>query len=321
MENAVAICIYNRPELTRRVLETIRNVRPARLLVIGDGPNPDRVDDAARVAACRQLLETVDWDCDVETCYARQNMGCRLRMGTGLTWAFSRAQRLIILEDDCLPNVDFFPFMNQMLDRYADDPRVMMVSGNNFLPAAMRSSLAEQASYRFSRWTHIWGWASWRRAWEKFDDRIRCWPSVRETGFLKEWTDSAVERDHWKGVFDRLHQGQIDTWDFSWMYACWINHGLTIQPCVNLVSNIGFGSDATHTVDAASPLSKMPTGRMGPLIHPAEIRRDQTADRWTWENIFLPTVSDSAGQSEPPKQNRRGLWPFRRRKPASVSFL
>jgi len=284
MDAAVAFCIYNRPQPTEQVFDAIRRWRPARLLVIADGPNDSRPDDPARTEKCRQIASQVDWPCDVFHNWSNTNLGCRDRMATGLDWAFDQSEQLIILEDDCLPGEGFFPFMCEMLEKYADDDRIDMISGDNFQPKQVTGD-----SYYYSRWSHIWGWASWRRAWQHFDKSIASWPAIRATGLLRACVDGADELQYWEHVFDEVHAGRIDTWDFSWMYACWLNGGLTVLPAVNLVTNLGFGGDATHTTDPASPLANLKTGRLPhPLRHPNHRIRNHNADLWTWENIFRP---------------------------------
>ncbi len=297
MDAAVAFCIFNRPDLTARVFAAIREERPRRLLVIGDGPRREVAGEASRVAECRAIAEAVDWPCVVERNYSDTNLGCRLRMASGLDWAFSRAEALVVLEDDCLPGAGFFPFVTSLLERYADDERVMMISGDCFVPRKL-----DAESYRFSRWAHIWGWASWRRAWRHYDLSISTWPELRELGWLHGICDGAGETGYWTSLFDQVHAGGVDTWDFSWMYACWLHQGLTILPTNNLVSNIGFRADATHTTDPASALAGLPAGAAQPLVHPRNIFRDRLADLWTWENVFRPT----APLREPEKPRRWG---------------
>lgn len=302
--DAVAFCIFNRPEPTARVFAEIRKERPRRLLVIGDGPRSDRPGDAALVRATREIVGGVDWPCDVEYCFSDINLGCRDRISSGLSWAFERAESLVVLEDDCLPGGDFFPFMRELLGRYRDDQRVMMISGDFFLGAPQSAD-----SYYFSRWTHIWGWGTWRRAWRHFDPAIRSWPLIRPTAALAHAVDGADEESHWRQVFDQVHDGAIDTWDFSWQFACWMQGGLAVLPNVNLVTNIGFGADATHTVDARSPLAGMPAGRLGMLRHPNAMVRNRDADRMTWERIFRPSPAAM------PASRRRSAklpWPWRK---------
>ena len=283
LETPVAFCIFNRPDLTRRVFQTIAEAKPKSLFLIGDGPRDDRPEDRDLVAQARKVLQLVNWPCDVKTNFSESNLGCKQRMATGIDWAFQHAEELIILEDDCLPNPSFFEYCEQLLKRYRSDDRIMSISGDNFQP--QRRS---QNSYYFSRWPHIWGWASWRRAWRHFDVDITTWPDVRSSQKLKSVFGSEQEYRYWEALLNRQHAGEIDTWDFPWAYACWANEGMTILPETNLVSNLGFSKSATHTTDVTSDLANLPTEGLGELIHPKEITLNQAADQFTWENVLSP---------------------------------
>ncbi len=301
LKTPILFCIYNRPAETQRVFQAIRHCRPNRLLVVADGPNPLKENDSVFTAQARSILGLIDWPCELQTHFADTNLGCRLRMATGLQWAFDQSDELIVLEDDCLPHASFFTFCEQMLNRYRDDERVMMVSGDRFLPAEN-----SDGRYYFSRWAHIWGWASWRRAWQHFDISIATWLSIRSSGKLRNWVDSDQEETHWSSVFDLVHEGKIDTWDFAWMYACWLNGGLTIIPPVNLISNIGFGAQATHTKDAKSPLANANTFELPLQLDSQEVARNIEADHWTYETLFSQTHSTL------PLPNSNGKKRFRR---------
>lgn len=290
MQTPVAFLVFNRPETTRLVFQAIRRAQPSRLLLIGDGARPDVAGEADRVRQVRKVISEVDWPCDVQSNFSDVNLGCKARVATGLDWAFSHAESLIILEDDCLPDPTFFTFCESMLARYRDDERVMMISGDNFQSESDQRNAV--SSYYFSRWTHIWGWASWRRAWRHFDVDVSTWPENKMSESLRHWFDSDEEYLHWVATLDRQHRGEIDTWDFPWQYACWAHQGMTILPSVNLVSNVGFGPDATHTTDAASKLARLPVQPMhGPLIHPNSVELNRTADAKTWRSVFRPQPS------------------------------
>jgi len=311
LKTPIAFCIFNRPELTREVFETIRFARPSRLLVIGDGPRFDRPEEEALVRETRKVIEQVDWPCEVQTNFSDVNLGCKVRMSTGLTWAFEQSEELIILEDDCLPDPSFFNFCESLLDYYRKDERVMMVSGDNFQPNQIENKPSGRASYYFSRWPHIWGWASWRRAWKHFDVNIESWPSTKSKGELENRFGSTEEYNFWSAQFDRVHAGEIDTWDFSWAYAVWKQNGLTILPNVNLVSNLGFGTDATHTLDPLSKLANLPVGKINQLTHPEKIEPNVLADQYTWHNILAPPPEPK--QPQPKKWHRRILQSIKSR--------
>ena len=239
LQTPILFCVFNRPDLTRQVFDRIAQQRPQRLLLACDGPRQESPTDQRLVNEVREIVTAVDWPCQVQTYFADQNRGCRQQMANAISWGFEQAERLIILEDDCLPDPSFFGYCESLLERYAGDPQVMMISGDNFQPAATTPN-----SYYFSAYSHIWGWASWRRAWQHYDLAMSDWPEHRANGdaaeILGPFCTDENETAYWRGVFDRQHAGQIDTWDYSWAYSCWANGGLTILPESNLVSNIGF---------------------------------------------------------------------------------
>jgi hypothetical protein len=169
MDIAVALIIFNRTDTTKKVFEVLRQVKPAKLLVIADAPRHNYPDDIEKCAATRQIIEQVDWNCQVIKNYSEKNLGNKLRISTGLNWVFEQVEQAIILEDDCLPHPSFLPFCEDLLDKYQDDQRIMTRSGNNFQFGRKRT----EYSYYFSRYTLIWGWATWRRAWQHYDAEMK----------------------------------------------------------------------------------------------------------------------------------------------------
>jgi hypothetical protein len=284
----VAFLIFNRPDTTARVFEAIRQAKPPKLLVVADGPRPDRPDDVEKCKAARAIIDKVDWDCAVLTNYSDLNLGCKNRVSSGLDWVFSLVEEVIILEDDCLPHPSFFRFCQDLLDYYRDDERIMAISGDNFQLGRKRT----EYSYYFSRYNHIWGWASWRRAWQYYDVKMRLWQEIRDCNWLEYILGEGQSVKYWTKIFQSAYDGKIDTWGYRWTFACWIQNGLTILPNVNLVSNIGFGADATHTSRAIQSVVNNPVREMSfPLQHPPFITRHFEADRFTWENIYRPQIS------------------------------
>ena len=299
LNTPILFCNFNRPKLTKQVFASIRAQRPKTLFLSCDGPRAEQPDDIANVAAVRSILNGVDWKCDVRTRFAEENLGCKGAMASAIDWAFEHSEDLIILEDDCLPSSTFYDYCHNLLERWRDDRRVMMISGNNFQPRPTSSN-----SYYFSRWTHIWGWATWKRAWDTFEVDIKSWPQLRQTQQLKNIIPDPTEYSHWSRIFDAQHAGHIDTWDFPWMYTVWANNGMSVLPERNLVSNIGFGEDATHTLDPESVLAGLPAHDVDEIIHPERVEINLLADRYTWESVFLPHVSVESPQ---PARRRRGL--------------
>lgn len=290
LDTPVALLTFNRPEATARVFAEVARARPTRLLVVADGPRPDRPGEAEKCAAARAVIERVDWPCEVLTCYSDTNLGCRRRVSSGLDWVFSTVEEAIILEDDCLPHPTFFRFCEELLHRYRDDVRIAQVSGDNFQFGRHCTS----DSYYFSRYTHIWGWATWRRAWRHYDVDMKAWPALRDTNYLREWLGDARTARDWAGLFDAAHGGKIDTWDYQWTFACWSRKALTILPAKNLVSNIGFGTDATHT-KGSSPFADLSAEPMPfPLRHPAGVVRNREADQFTERTNYRRPMWSSA---------------------------
>ncbi len=295
LSTPILLCTFNRPDLTQRVFTRIAATRPQTLLISSDGPRADRPHDQYQVQLTRRMLQQIDWPCDVRTFFSETNQGCRRQMADAITWGFKQFSELIILEDDCLPAPSFFSFCEKLLERYAHDPRVMMISGDNF-----QDEPASPFSYYFSKYAHIWGWASWRRAWSHFELDMPSWPQDKASRLLDRWTRSPTEHEYWSGIFDSQHQGLIDTWDFSWQFACWKYDGWSILPNVNLVRNIGFESRATHTRDASHWLASRITGSISSLTHPNIVARETVADEITWGKVFDPQ------RQRPAPRHRRG---------------
>ncbi len=283
--SAVALMIFNRPDTTARVFEAIAKAKPSKLLVVADGPRPDRLGEADKCAQTRAIINKVDWDCEVITNFSTINLGCKKRVASGLDWIFEQVEEAIVLEDDCLPEHSFFRFCDEMLERYRLNARVGMVSGGNLQFGQSRGN----ASYYFSRYTHIWGWATWRRAWKHYDRDMALWPSFRDEGWLDRVFASQGEREYWKNSFQWVYDGKLDTWDCSWTFAA-ITHGmLQVVPNVNLISNIGFGPEATHT-HVVGIHANMPTQPIVfPMEHPKFVLADEAADRYISNNQIAPS--------------------------------
>jgi hypothetical protein len=282
IETPVAFIIFNRPDTTEQVFQAIRQAQPPKLLVVADGPRADRPGEAEKCAAARAVIDQVDWDCEVLRNFSEVNLGCKRRVSSGLDWVFSEVEEAIVLEDDCLPDADFFGFCAAMLARYRWDERVMMISGDNFQPVGR--ALAD--SYYFSKYVHVWGWASWRRAWQHYDVEMTSWPVFRAGG-LARVCEAPQERRYWRYIFGAVAGGKIDTWDYQWLYACWRQGGLSVMPGVNLVSNLGIGrGDATHTVEESSFGALGRRGLSWPLVHPRLVACDRVCDDYTFRGMW-----------------------------------
>ncbi len=283
MKTPVTFIIFNRPRQTKRVFEAIRAAKPEVLLVVADGPR--NAMEKIKCEATRAIIDSVDWKCDVRKNYSEKNIGCRKRVSSGLDWVFEEVDRAIILEDDCLPHPSFFPFCEELLGRYANDEQVMHISGDFFQQRNRNFKCPD--SYYFSDLPHIWGWASWSRAWKHYDSCIKKWPEVQKRGTLREILKDPAVYEYWETVWDGYHNGTVPSWDGQWTFACMLRNGLSINPTINLVSNIGFGPDAMQAKDENSIFANIPSHEIKfPLIHPKEISVDHTADAFTFRQNF-----------------------------------
>lgn len=286
IKTPVVLLIFNRPDTTEKVFKTIRQAKPSKLLVVADGARSDRPCEAEKCYATRKIIDRVDWDCEVLTNYSEVNLGCKVRVSTGLDWVFNQVEEAIILEDDCLPHSSFFRFCEELLDYYRDDRRIMVISGDNFQLGRKRTNY----SYYFSRYNHCWGWATWKRAWQHYDIDMKLWQQIREDDWLKFILEEPHTAKYWQKIFQNVYEEKVNSWAFRWTFACWLQSGLTVLPNVNLVSNIGFGTEGTHTTKTKNIFANLPVEEIDfPLQHPPFVIRDAQADRFTQKyNYSLP---------------------------------
>lgn len=277
-EVPIAFLIFNRPDSTALVFEEIRRIRPIKLLVVADGPRSDHPGEAEKCAKVRSVIERVDWPCVVLKNYAETNLGCKKRVSSGLDWVFEQVEEAIVIEDDCVPDQSFFSFCESLLAHYRYDERIMHIGGANFQGGITRGD----GSYYFSRLNHVWGWATWRRAWKYYDVNMSSYPLFREHYHLDNILPHKGMSRAWSRSFSTVFANQMDTWDYQWTYAMWQQNGLSIIPNGNLISNIGFGSDATHTRDNANPFSFTLASPHGDLVHPRFVLPDRAADEYTF---------------------------------------
>ncbi len=278
----VLFTIFNRPETARRVFNEIRKVKPLKFFVAADGPREDRKGEMEKCQAVREIVKQVDWECEVFTNFREQNLGLKKAISSAIDWFFENVEEGIILEDDCLPHPIFFRFCEELLERYREDKRVMVISGDNFLFGRKRANY----SYYFSRYNHCWGWATWRRAWLNYDGEIRIWPEIKDGDWLKDILGGSDIVRYWFNIFQLAYVDKIDSWAYPWTFSCWIQNGLSILPNVNLVSNIGFGSESTHTKGSSLFASMAVEAMDFPLKHPPFVIRDARADDFVQKNHF-----------------------------------
>lgn len=275
LNTPILFLVFNRLEQAMLVFEQIKLQQPDQLFIAADGPRTDRPEEAAQCELVRMaVLKCIDWPCKVETLFRTDNLGCGKAVSSAIDWFFSHVEEGIILEDDCLPDGTFFPFCTTLLERYRLDENIMHINGSNYQMGTLRGD----GSYYFSRYAHVWGWATWRRAWQHYDfslDRYRDFSRQGLNIFLQSELQS---------IFD----AQADTWDIQWFMTVWFNKGWVITPNVSLVKNIGFGEQATHTYTIPQWLKKIVHGKIAEIRHPEQNNIDEEADSYTISTLYNP---------------------------------
>lgn len=293
MNEPVLVIAFNRPDLLEQLLQRLREIQPAHLYVAVDGPRPDRPGESAKVEACRELVASVDWPCEVHRLFHDRNHGCGLGVSTAITWFFDHVDRGIILEDDIIPDPSFFGFCTELLDRFEHDDRVFAITGCNFVPPSAQSHPGD--AYRFSRVAHIWGWATWRRSWNTYRLDIQGWRKQLPMARLWRSSGRSVSGSlFWAMTFELMARKQVDTWDAQLVFAAMRQDQLIATCNTNLVRNIGFGDDATHTLEV---VDIEPVGSVVLPTKPIRVEADDRADAWTRLHHFQVTLPGIAHQA------------------------
>ncbi len=297
LHTPVLLLIFNRPDTTRRVFDAIRRARPTRLYIAADGPRATHPEDAARCAAARAEVAHVDWPCEVFTLFRTSNLNCGVGPASALNWFFEHEEAGIILEDDCVPAPSFFRFCEELLVHYRHDTRVLHIGGNNFSREARRPQPAGADSYFFSTQVNSWGWATWRRAWHLYDFHLSQYHQLAAQGKLRglysSWLENRYRLSKIRSVVG-LPQPP-DVWDYQWHFTVAAHSGLCIVPAVNLVGNIGFGEQGTHTLDATDEFADIPTSELEfPLRHPAFVLPDRRRDQQRFREFLWGRLTAKA---------------------------
>lgn len=288
MNTAVLLLVFNRPDTTKKVLGQIRKVKPKRLYVGCDAARATKIGEDQVVGEVRSIIqEMVDWECELHTLYQTQNLGCKMAVSGALSWFFEQEEMGIILEDDCLPDLSFFSYCEELLLRFKDDESIFMISGNNF----QRGNKVTSYSYYYSWLTHIWGWASWRRSWQKVDLEMKNWEEFKRNGGVSQIYPNRTYAKAWERTFERYLAGKYNTWDYPLLFASWWHRQLTVLPEVNLVTNIGFGGVNTHTSnDTQTKLSGIPAFELLDLLHNPIKKPNLVADYKTFRFYMFPSL-------------------------------
>lgn len=286
MKTPVVIFIYKRSDNLKKIISVLRKIHPTSLYIVSDGSK--YIEEKVKVDQTIRIIESlINWECEINKNYSNINLGLKERFRSGIDWVFEHTDSAIFIEDDCIPDPTFFQFCDELLEKYKDDERIFSISGNNFLFGKARS----KESYYFSRYPHVWGWATWKRVWDKYDSNISDWPELRQVGLLnKVFPNNFFIRKFWTYIFDRLYAGKINTWDYQLTYLSFKNNGLNIIPSVNLVTNVGYGKDSTN-IKSKNQTIGVPTHSMEfPLIHPKNIIASMSNDHHIDNLVYLNLV-------------------------------
>lgn len=296
LKSPVLLIIFNRKKNALRVLESIRKYAPYRLYIAADGPRDDRSGELEKCISTREdILNAIDWECEVFTKFEKSNLGCDNAVPDAISWFFNKEDAGIILEDDCLPASDFFNYCHELLNLYKNDERIMHISGTNF----MRGNTIGNASYFWSKQPLIWGWATWKRAWLKFDITMSNYQEFKSNELISSVSSDFIFKKLRIFHFDKISKNNQKSyrklaWDFTWSFCVYINNGLCATPNENLISNIGFDESATHARLANDPDSNIPLGVLKTLSHPSIFLPDCNADRYIWKNHHMYSVKGIA---------------------------
>jgi hypothetical protein len=272
-KSAVLFVIFNRPDTTVKVFEQIRLAKPSRLYIAADAPRPNVPEDALLCKQARAIVDNIDWECELRTLFNTENAGCKKGVSSAVTWFFSHEEEGIILEDDCLPANSFFKFCDTLLEKYRDDSRIRHITGCNL----QHGKKWGNSTYYFSNMTYVWGWASWKRVWDDYKNLANYNDEeVREQ--LANIFDEPLLVDSWVNIFDRVKANEVNAWGYQLDFVNFFNNGLTIVPNENLISNIGFGPAATHTIDENSINANVPLIEIDEIIDPVFILPEKQAD-------------------------------------------
>lgn len=284
-QTPILFLIFNRPDTTKIVFDRIKELKPKYLYVAADGARKNREGEEALCKQTRAIIK-IDWNCEVKTLFRNENLGCGTAVSEAITWFFNEVEQGIIIEDDCLPDVTFFFYCEILLEYYKNNNRIMHIGGTNSQFGNKRGD----GSYYFSKYPHIWGWATWKRAWSYYKYSFTKREEEKLNNAITYYSLNKKEIEYWKSNWSVLNShDKIDTWDIQWTFSCWFNEGITIVPNKNLVSNIGFNKNATHTKED-SKLANLPTETITNIIHPKKILINKEADLFTFNKYNLLSI-------------------------------
>ena len=287
MDTPLLYIVFNRPELVEKSFERIQDYAPKKLYVAADGPRATKSGDNEKCANVRQYIkDNIDWECDVKYSFKDHNLGCGKAVSGAIDWFFQNEEEGIIIEDDCIPDLSFFKFCEELLDKYRNDKQIFQIAGSNWQKGNKRGD----ADYYFSYISSVWGWATWKDRWDlyKYIIDIDSDDYSKMKINLKEIALNQREVNFHLNCFEQTANGKIDTWDYQWRYLMFLNKGKSIVPNFNLISNVGFGEGGTHTHNISHWRSNLESRTVSfPLKHPKYIEVNKNADAYLAKHIWL----------------------------------
>ena len=306
-QTPILIIAWKRPDKVMKLINSMKILKPQKIYIACDGANGYSRDLKKKIEETKKVIEShINWDYKIlKKRYSKLNQGCKEGVSNAISWFFDEEKEGIILEDDCLPHPDFYGYCKKMLEKFRFDRRVWCITGCNFQKGLTRGN----GSYYFSKYNHCWGWATWRECWADYDKEMESWPAFKKQKLIDNFFYHNYQARYWERNFDEIFNGRVDTWDYQWTFCCFKNGGLTVTPNVNLIENIGFGKDATHTKVGNSPLSLREL-RLGstnmttikdpyPLVFQANEEADQFVESsyfLLYKNKFLPLLKRFFGK-------------------------
>ncbi len=264
LDTPILFLTYKRFGTSELVFESIKRVKPKKLYFVSNAPKNNDLEEFEKILKVRSLINQIDWDCDVKTLFREEYLEVKQSITLSISWFFSLEEKGIILEDDCVPSLSFFTFCQELLNFYENNTEVYSIGGCCFFEDL---NLPDN-EYRFSKHAYIWGWATWRRAWLKYDLNMVEWPEFKNSNSFKSIFKNILVRYYWIRIFNLVYTSKINTWDYQWLYSIWLNDGITIIPNRNLISNVGFGLDSNFTHDNNSLEANMKVSEVRfPLNH------------------------------------------------------
>ena len=287
----ILILFFNRPKNILKIIKILEKIKPSKIYISADGPRHNKTNDIKLCQETKDIFLDLGWKCSIKKNYLNKNLGCREAVSNGITWFFKNEKYGIILEDDCLPNLDFFKFCKINLLKYMNTSQIGCITGNNF-----QKKIGKNETYYFSKYSHCWGWATWARAWKVYKKDLGFWPTYKLSKKWKNYFLNKIEQRYWTKIFNNTHNRKIDSWAYPWSLCLWKKNMLTITPSMNLVRNIGFGEEATHTVTNYDD-QKYKTNNLPKIwIHPKKIVINTKNDEFIFKNHF---------------KGKNYIWPYR----------